>query len=154
MIIKCQIKRHHSQTRRRKNWAWFDFLDVNRDGKVSVKSIVKGNEGIGFTPTDKEAINIIRVLDTNGSGYVDFEKYEAFIKEYLRKKECEHRIYKKAFGVFDKNGDGSVSYEELKEVFLARGKSEKDVQDFFNEADTDKDGKVDYEEFVIWFSKA
>ena len=54
-------------------------------------------------------------------------------------------MYKKAFRKFDKNGDGSVSYEELKEVFLARGKSEKDVQDFFNEADIDKDGKVDYE---------
>ena len=85
------------------------------------------------------------VLSLTGSGYVDFEKYEAFIKEYLRKKKCEHRIYKEAFRKFDKNGDGSVSYEELKEVFLARGKSEKDVQDIFNEADTDKDGKVDYE---------
>ena len=54
-------------------------------------------------------------------------------------------MYKKAFRKFDKNSDGFVSYEELKEVFLARGKSEKDVQDFFNEADTDKDGQVDYE---------
>ena len=85
------------------------------------------------------------VLSLTGSGYVDFEKYEACIKEYLRKKECEHRIYNKAFRKFDKNGDGSVSYEELTEVFLARGKSEKDVQDFINEADTDKDGQVDYE---------
>ena len=41
-----------------------------------------------------------------------------------------------------------MSYEELKEVFLARGKSEKDVQDFFNEADTDKDGHVDYEGII------
>ena len=101
-----------------------------------------------------ESLKLFVLLFT-GSGYVDFEKYEAFIKEYLRKKECEHRIYKKAFGVFDKNGDGSVSYEELKEVFLARGKSEKDVQDFFNEADTDKDGKVDYEgilSFIIPFT--
>ena len=55
-------------------------------------------------------------------------------------------MYKKAFRKFDKNSDGFVSYEELKEVFLARGKSEKDVQNFFNEADTDKDGKVDYED--------
>ena len=46
--------------------ACFDFLDANGDGKLSVKSIVTGNKGIGFTPTDKEAIDIIRKLDTNG----------------------------------------------------------------------------------------
>ena len=67
------------------------------------------------------------------------------MKKVLRKRENEQRFYQKAFRRFDKNGDGSVSYEELKEVFLARGKSEKDVKDFFDEADTDKDGQVDYE---------
>ena len=48
--------------------ACFDFLDANGDGKLSVKSIVIGNKGIGFTPTDMEAIAtcIIRKLDTNG----------------------------------------------------------------------------------------
>ena len=62
--------------------------------------------------------------------------------------ESEQRFYQKAFRRFDKNGDGSVSYQEVKEVFLARGKSEKEVKDFFDEADADRDGQVDYEGMI------
>ena len=76
---------------------------------------------------------------------MDFGEYEMFMKTVIKKIEYEKNLFMKAFRKFDKNGDGSVSYEELKEVFLARGKSEKDVQDFFNEADLNKDGRVDYE---------
>ena len=76
---------------------------------------------------------------------MDFGQYEMFMKTVIKKIEYEKNLFMKAFRKFDKNGDGSVSFEELKEVFLARGKSEKDVQDFFNEADLNKDGRVDYE---------
>ncbi|XP_022289590.2 uncharacterized protein LOC111101405 [Crassostrea virginica] len=131
----------------------FDALGVNGDGKVSVSEVLKGTLYPGFNPASKEATDMIKELDPKGSGLVDFGQYEMFMKTVIKKIEYEKNLFMKAFRKFDKNGDGSVSYEELKEVFLARGKSEKDVQDFFNEADLNKDGRVDYEEFVKWFSK-
>ncbi|XP_022289578.1 neo-calmodulin-like [Crassostrea virginica] len=131
----------------------FDYVDENKNGRVLIKDLTRGFHIIGFDPTSKEAIDVVTELNTEGGAYVDFERYEKVVKKVLRKTESEQRFYQKAFRRFDKNGDGSVSYEELKEVFLARGKSEKDVKDFFDEADTDKDGQVDYEEFVMWFSR-
>ena len=55
-----------------------------------------------------------------------------------------------AFSVFDKDGDGKITKEELKQVMKTLGQdpTEEDVQDMINENDVDHDGAIDYNEFV------
>ena len=50
--------------------------------------------------------------------------------------------------VFDKDGDGSICKEELKAVLENMGETgltDKELQEMMDEADTNGDGRVDYE---------
>ena len=57
---------------------------------------------------------------------------------------------RKAFDVMDANKDGVVTPDELKKLLTGLGEDVTDdvVQEMINIADTNGDGKVDFEEFV------
>ena len=58
----------------------------------------------------------------------------------------------KVFKAFDKNGDGKLSMQEVKEGYLEHyGKvmSDEEVEEMFNKVDIDKSGFIDYSEFVV-----
>lgn len=58
--------------------------------------------------------------------------------------------YKEAFKVFDKDGNGYIEPAELKQVMQSLGETltDADIEDMMKEADTDNDGRVNYDEFV------
>lgn len=52
----------------------------------------------------------------------------------------------------DKNGDGRLSKEEVKEGYMAHyGKliSDEEVDRMFSSVDSDKSGYIDYSEFIV-----
>ena len=53
---------------------------------------------------------------------------------------------REAFRVFDKDGDGYISAAELKVVMMNLGEklSDAEVDDMLKEADTNGDGRIDY----------
>ena len=52
-----------------------------------------------------------------------------------------------AFKVFDKNGDGYISSDELRQVMTQLGEklTDDELDDMIQEADTDGDGQVNYD---------
>ncbi|KAG8345280.1 EF hand domain [Trypanosoma vivax] len=57
---------------------------------------------------------------------------------------------KEAFSVFDKDSDGSVTVEDLSEIFEAIGQkvSQEKLRIMLNEADLDANGVIDFPEFL------
>lgn len=58
-----------------------------------------------------------------------------------------------AFNSFDLNGDGKIDKEELTTVlgkFYSKGVTPEEVDQLMIAADTNKDGRIEYEEFVQW----
>ena len=53
------------------------------------------------------------------------------------------------FKIFDKNGDGFISCDEMQNLVVTFGEdlSDAEVNELIKEADTDKDGRVNLEEF-------
>lgn len=90
-------------------------------------------------------LNFLHTLCT-GNGYVEFEEYEKFMKKELKKMDYEQKLLLDAFKKFDKDDNGYVSFEELKKALCGKGDrmSDEDVNYFFEEADSNKDGKIDY----------
>ena len=56
---------------------------------------------------------------------------------------------KEAFRVFDTDGDGYITKDELKQVMqqLDPDMSDADIDDMMVEADTNRDGRIDFNEF-------
>ncbi|KAL9661810.1 hypothetical protein QQ045_026638 [Rhodiola kirilowii] len=54
------------------------------------------------------------------------------------------------FRYFDRDGDGKVSAEELREYFVSVGEymSPKEAKEIINELDTDGDGMLDFQDFL------
>ena len=57
---------------------------------------------------------------------------------------------KQAFAVFDHDGSGKISINELKKVMANLGErlTDKEVEEMIREADLDGDGEINYQEFV------
>jgi calmodulin len=63
--------------------------------------------------------------------------------------------FREAFSLFDKNGDGEITTNELGTVMrsLAQNPSESELQDMINEVDADNSGTIDFAEFLAMMAR-
>lgn len=78
--------------------------------------------------------------------------YDDFLKLYNKKtheSNTESEL-KDAFRIFDADGSGSISHEEIKHIFTTLGErmTDEEVEEMIKLADTNNDGNIDYNEFV------
>ena len=71
--------------------------------------------------------------------------------------EVDKAAIRRAFQLFDTDGDGALSVEEMQAVLKRPGGggllSDEDVQNVINDFDQNGDGVLQYEEFVqLWLS--
>ena len=65
----------------------------------------------GFNPTDEELEEMIKNVDLNKNGAVDFNEFIAMMSTVMNRSEDDATH---AFKVFDRDGDGLISSEELR----------------------------------------
>ena len=70
-------------------------------------------------------------------------------------KKAQIEEFKKAFSLFDKDGDGTISIKELGEVLHSLGQkpSKLELKNMLKEADADGNGEIDLPDFLIMMSK-
>ncbi|KAI9335474.1 calmodulin mutant SYNCAM56 [Obelidium mucronatum] len=58
--------------------------------------------------------------------------------------------FKEAFGLFDKNNDGTITVDELGAVMRSLGQqpTEEELKDLMSEVDEDQNGSIDFTEFL------
>ena len=63
----------------------------------------------------------------------------------MNEKHSDEEI-REAFRLFDKDSNGYITGDELKEIMAVLGEdlSEKEVEDMINAADSDADGRINY----------
>ena len=69
-------------------------------------------------------------------------------------RKSEDEKLKWAFRLFDKDGNGLISFEELGHVMknLGENLTDSEIGEMMNEADSDGDGQINYDEFVKMMS--
>ena len=105
----------------------------------------------GFKPTEDELHEMIRNVDTNANGAIDFNEFIAMMVK--RGPNTEDDVAH-AFKVFDRDGDGLITAEELRLTMNNLGEplTEAEVKAMIAEADLDGDGKINYSEFKMLMS--
>lgn len=125
----------------------FFELDQNGDGHISRPELLrKYGEVLGVVEAENEVTGIMHRVDVDGSGYID---YKEFLKASMeRKKHTSKEGLDAAFRMFDRDGDGRISAEELRWVLSGGLVQDKAWQDLLTEVDANRDGEIDLREFM------
>ncbi|KAI0219184.1 putative calmodulin-like protein 2 [Lamellibrachia satsuma] len=129
----------------------FDEFDKDRDGYITSSELMDVMTSLRQNVSDKEIHQMIRSVDTDGKGKVSFEGFVSFMMSRQRQQSVTEEEMLEAFHVFDSDGDGYITGEDIRKTMRQLGEelSEADIKDMITEADLDKDGRINFSEFVI-----
>ncbi|XP_044498106.1 calmodulin-like protein 3 [Mangifera indica] len=130
----------------------FEMFDRNGDGRISKEELSDSLQNLGIVIPEAELAQMIERIDVDGDGCVDIEEFGTLYKTLMEeRKEEEEEDMREAFNVFDQNGDGFITCDELKAVLaslgLKQGRTAEDCKRMIMKVDVDGDGMVDYKEF-------
>ncbi|TRY96643.1 hypothetical protein DNTS_024260 [Danionella cerebrum] len=143
--------------------AAFDMFDTDGGGDISTKELGTVMRMLGQNPTREELDAIIEEVDEDGSGTIDFEEFLVMMVQQLKEDQAgkSEEELSECFRIFDKyvpyitellikNQDGFIDREEFGDILHATGEpvTEEDIDELMSDADTNKDGKIDFDEFL------
>ena len=127
----------------------FKIFDKDKDGYITTKELGDIMKGLGQNPSEAELQNLVNEVDIEGNGTIDFKEFLGLMEKKMKEPENEEEIIE-AFKVFDKDGNGLISSDELLHVMVSLGDNLtiEEEEDLIKDADLDKDGYINYAEFV------
>ena len=123
----------------------FKLANKNEDGKLlrnELKETLLNFVSEEFLSNYDE---IFSLLDGDNNGYID---YEEFLRATLdRSFFVNENVLNIAFKFFDKENTGYISKDKIMSYFIGTKMTEELFKNIFDEIDTNKDGKIDFQEF-------
>jgi calmodulin len=127
----------------------FNVFDKDNDGFITIKELGTVMRSLGHNPTEMELQDMIKLYDKDESGTIDFPEFLDLMTTKMKETELEEQLIE-TFKVFDRDGNGLLSGQELKYVMAVVGEvlTDTEVDELIKQADVDGDGFINYQEFV------
>nr|XP_034323714.1 neo-calmodulin [Crassostrea gigas] len=144
--LSAEIKNDFKET--------FNLFDKDGDGTISTNELAMVMRSLGQNPSDAELENMLKGVDEDGNGSIDFEEFVLMMAKKLEKTNTEDEI-REAFKLFDKDNNGCITVTELRNILTETGQKirPEEADELMKAIDTDGDGKIDYEEFCRMMSE-
>ncbi|GJT18715.1 calcium-dependent protein kinase 7-like protein [Tanacetum coccineum] len=127
----------------------FEMIDTGNKGKINMEELRNGLQKLGQLINDADLKVLMEAVDLDRDGTFNYGEFVA-INVHLRRMVNDEHLHK-AFAVFDQNHNGYIEFEELRHA-LSDEENINGIEDVINavmqDVDTDKDGRISYEEFA------
>ena len=99
----------------------------------------------------EKAENIFKEIDFNNDGCINFSEF--LTANFKKEKLLSEKALEKAFNLFDIDGNGYITLEELKESMPVEITSKLEWRELIEEVDKDGDCQISFEEFKDMMQK-
>ncbi|XP_076437968.1 neo-calmodulin-like [Babylonia areolata] len=129
----------------------FQLFDKDGNGEISISELPSVLRYLGQNPTDRDLDIIMKEMDSDGSGTLDYEEYEKLVRKVTVSPDLLKTELRQAFQVLDREKSGVLQKRQLADWLTSIGEplSKEDTQAILNEADTNGDGIIDCEVCVV-----
>lgn len=129
----------------------FNMFDKDNQSVLTLVNLVQVMKTLGQTPTEADMIDLMREIDIDNSGSIDFYEFVRMISHKMSPSESQQEI-RHAFELFDQNQDGILTFDELK-LTLEKYLSNSTIDDWqlrqmIELADRSGHGHVSFEDFL------
>ncbi|KPA74299.1 putative centrin putativecaltractin [Leptomonas pyrrhocoris] len=158
----------------------FDLFDTDGSGTIDVRELRIAMRALGFEPRKEELRQLVNNATGSGggasssannastantaaaaaggggsSGVVTYAQFVHMMAQKMSQRDSREEMLK-AFVLFDTEGTGKISFQNLKRVAMELGENMTDaeLQEMIDEADRDGDGEVNEEEFLRLMKKS
>lgn len=133
-----------SEEQVQKLWEAFKVFDEDKSGAISTEELGQVMRSLGQSPSDTELRDMIKEVDIDLSGSIDFDEFKALM---VSKQGDRNSRLKLAFSVFDENGSGQITADEMRSVMSQFGVTDEELDEMVKEVDHDGDASIDFQEF-------
>jgi Ca2+-binding EF-hand superfamily protein len=127
------------------------FLEADSDGSgcLTLGELSTMLRKKGYKDSDAKIRKMFNAVDTSGDNKISLEEYKIAMG-LMPAKDHKAATMRSVFRSFDINGDGTIDRKELDEVFRSMGKSlsPDEINRIISMADKDRNGSLNYEEFI------
>ncbi|KAK1384686.1 Calcium-dependent protein kinase 20 [Heracleum sosnowskyi] len=124
----------------------FKMIDSDNSGHITLEELQIGLNKVGANLMESEISQLMEAADLDNSGTIDYTEFVAAMLNQNKTLKEDHLFA--AFSYFDEDGSGYITPDELQHVCEQFGLEEVHLEEIMNEVDQDKDGRIDYNEFV------
>ncbi|XP_020807649.1 calcium-binding protein E63-1 isoform X1 [Drosophila serrata] len=147
----------------------FDLLDRNRDGRVTANELQFMLKNLGINVRDEIIHDLIREASHSGNGLINEAEFLQWVGRIQALRDDQQQPEDSAsnskpvdeaddvtedliaaFRVFDRDGNGFITRDELQTAMEMIGEplNEQQLEQLLVIADLDQDGRINYEEFT------
>merc|ERR1712166_241497 len=134
----------------------FDLFDTSGSGTIESKELKVALRALGFEPSKDEIKKLIGDFDKDGSGRIDFHEFLDIMITKMSERDTPAGL-ENAFVLFDTDGDGQISFEDLKAVATELGEdmTDEELREMIAGGNKgDKDGSVTQSGFFNILNKS
>lgn len=130
----------------------FKALDINKTGVLTKEDLLVGYRDLLGDKAEAEVDRIMAIADIDRSGAIDYTEW--VVATIDKSKILSESCLKQAFDIFDEDGNGSISANEIKKFFGFKKRTDFKVWDeVISEVDLNGDGEISFFEFKDMMDK-